>query len=39
MIYRDIVERHKIKNPELLKRLAIKGMNNVSKEFSLSWVS
>ncbi|MHA1691937.1 MAG: ATP-binding protein [Candidatus Heimdallarchaeaceae archaeon] len=35
MIYRDIIERYKIQNQDLLKKLALKGINNVAKEFSL----
>lgn len=36
MIYRDIIERYNISNPELLKRFIQKGINNISKEFSIN---
>lgn len=35
MIYRDIIERHSIQNQEALKKLALKGINNLAKEFSI----
>lgn len=36
VIYRDIIERHKIKNPTLIKYMILSMIHNVSKPFTIS---